>query len=547
MTVLILAITLVAATTAKPVDSEKREALRFLRAYGFLKDNGGSLSDNATSLRHALSLFQEYYQLSGNGALNPDTLRLMRKPRCGLADIPGRAYSPIARKWPKTRLTWNFQVASEELLKTVEAAFALLWTVNLSLTFARDPLHPDILISYRTGAHTYANRLSGDICPAVFDGSGGALAHAFFPSGAIDFASEVHIDDAEPWHVYLNKNPPDTCHLLQTLTHEMGHTLGLQHSMRNDSVMFPYIPDIENQFPVKLSIEDVLAIQNLYGSHDDGNYPTIPTTTIAPATTTSVAPTDPARADLCALRRIDAALIMNRRLYIANRRNVWSVDITERRYGRPMKLTDYATFLPANLTRLSAAYRRPSGDLALFVNDSIYVAEYPSFKLKLVGVNVSRPSYVEVVLGNCHGKEISFAPDVWKELLDLRSVLTSYFQRDEREEMRPPAPIYIGQLTLRFGKLNNLRILRLETPKDRLVASRSTVLNILNLEHCINRIITTLSGLTGYIDNKLTRFLDIAADVRDRTLIPTAIRDSENFDRNDIIDCELQALLFGES
>ncbi|XP_029673098.1 stromelysin-2-like [Formica exsecta] len=146
--------------------------------------------------------------------------------------------------------------------------------------------------------------------------------------------------------------------------------------------MFPYIPDIENQFPVKLSIEDVLAIQNLYGSHDDGNYPTIPTTTIAPATTTSVEPTDPARADLCALRRIDAALIMNRRLYIANRRNVWSVDITERRYGRPMKLTDYATFLPANLTRLSAAYRKPSGDLALFVNDSIYVAEYPSFKLK---------------------------------------------------------------------------------------------------------------------------------------------------------------------
>ncbi|XP_029675759.1 uncharacterized protein LOC115243148 [Formica exsecta] len=170
-----------------------------------------------------------------------------------------------------------------------------------------------------------------------------------------------------------------------------------------------------------------------------------------------------------------------------------------------------------------------------------------AYKHLEVGVNVSRPSYVEVVLGNCHGKEISFAPDVWKELLDLRSVLTSYFQRDEREEMRPPAPIYIGQLTLRFGKLNNLRILRLETPKDRLVASRSTVLNILNLEHCINRIITTLSGLTGYIDNKLTRFLDIAADVYDRTLIPTAIRDSKNFDRNDIIDCELQALLFGES
>ncbi|XP_070166998.1 neutrophil collagenase-like [Polyergus mexicanus] len=106
---LVLATTLVAATVAVPFDSEKIEALRFLRAYGFLKDGGELLSsDNATSLGRALSLFQEYYQLSGNGALDAVTLRFMRKPRCGLADIPDRAYSPIARKWPKTRLTWNF-------------------------------------------------------------------------------------------------------------------------------------------------------------------------------------------------------------------------------------------------------------------------------------------------------------------------------------------------------------------------------------------------------------------------------------------------------
>ncbi|XP_070167794.1 stromelysin-2-like [Polyergus mexicanus] len=376
---LVLATTLVAATAAAPVDSEKAEALRFLRAYGFLKDDGESLSfDNATSLRRALSLFQEYYQLSGNGELDAVTLSLMRKSRCGLADIPDRAYSPIARKWPKTHITWNFQVASEELSRTAEAAIAL-WAVNSSLTFGRDPLRPDILISYRTGAHTYANRRNIGICPATFDGPEEALAHAFFPSGMTDFTSEIHVDDSEPWHVYLNKNPPNTHHLLQTLTHEIGHALDLQHSMRNDSIMFPYIPDIENQFPVKLSIEDILAIQNLYGSHDDGNYPTA---TPAAPTTMSVAPIDPARADLCALRRVDAALIMNHRLYIANRLNVWSIDVIEKRYGRPMTLTNYATFLPANFTRLSAAYRRSSGDLALFADDSIYLAEYPSLKLK---------------------------------------------------------------------------------------------------------------------------------------------------------------------
>ncbi|XP_070162991.1 matrix metalloproteinase-16-like [Polyergus mexicanus] len=297
---LVLTTTLVAATAAAPFDSEKIEELRFLRVYGFLKDDGGSLSsDNATSLRRALSRFQEYYQLSENGALDAITLHFMRKPRCSLADIPDRAYSPIARKWPKTRLTWNFQVASEEILRTVEAAFAL-WAANPSLTFARDPLRPDILISYRTGAHTYANCRNVGICSATFDGLGGTLAHAFFLSGATDFTSEIHVDDSEP---YLNKNPPDTHHLLLTLTHEIGHALGLQHSMHNDSIMFPYIPDIENQFPVKLSKEDILAIQNLYGSHDDGNYPTATPATTAALATTSVAPTDPARADLCIVAR----------------------------------------------------------------------------------------------------------------------------------------------------------------------------------------------------------------------------------------------------
>ncbi|XP_050454127.1 stromelysin-2-like [Cataglyphis hispanica] len=318
---LFLAATLV-RNVATPVDPERTEAFRFLRAYGFLRDGGRSLSsDNATSLRRALSLFQEYYQLPASS----------------------------------------------------------------SLRFARDSQRPDILISYRTGAHTYANVENGDVCPAAFEGPGGGLAHAFLP-GAVDFASEVHVDDEVPWHVLLNKNPSDKYHLLLTLTHEIGHTLGLQHSMRNDSVMFPYIPDNELQYPVKLSVEDILAVQNLYGSHDDGDRPAIPATTAAPTTTvaptTGVAPTDPSREDLCALRRLDAALIMNRRLYVSNRRNVWSIDLTEKRYGRPMTLTKYATFLPNNFTRLSAAYQRPSSDLALFANDAIYLAEYPSFRLK---------------------------------------------------------------------------------------------------------------------------------------------------------------------
>ncbi|XP_070157171.1 uncharacterized protein [Polyergus mexicanus] len=170
-----------------------------------------------------------------------------------------------------------------------------------------------------------------------------------------------------------------------------------------------------------------------------------------------------------------------------------------------------------------------------------------AYKHLEVSVNVSRPSFVEIVFGDCHGKEISLTPDTWKELFDLRSTLLSHFRSNERDEARLPAPIYIGQLTLRFGKLNNLRILRHETSKVHLAVSKSTVETILNLELCVNHIVASLSGLTTRVDNNLTRFLDIAAGARDTALIPAMIRESDNFNRNDLIDCELQALLFGES
>lgn len=68
------------------------------------------------------------------------------------------------------------------------------------------------------------------------------------------------------------------------LTHKISHTLEVSHSTSNDSVMFTYIPENENQFIVKLSIEDILTVQNLYESKDGTNVPKtiyITTTTIA--------------------------------------------------------------------------------------------------------------------------------------------------------------------------------------------------------------------------------------------------------------------------
>ncbi|XP_025263182.1 matrix metalloproteinase-24-like [Camponotus floridanus] len=341
---LALTISLLATVAAALTYDDVAEASPYLRTYGFLENEENhqqsSLLDNAIALSEALSLFQEYYGLPGNGVLTVETIRVMRKPRCGIADI--HAYSPLTRKWPRTHLTDN-----------------------------------------------------GGSCPSPFAGLGSVVAHAFFPTGEPNQVTEVHVDETEPWHITLTRPPSDRLYLLQTLTHEIDHTLGLTHSMREDSVMYAYVPSEERRYPLRLSIEDVINLRNLYGSRETTN-PTIvdatPTTAATTTTTTASMTTTTARtvkpplapsdtADLCALKRIDGALIMNRRLYVARKRNVWPVDMGERRYGAPFSFADYFKFLPRNLTRVSAMYQRPSGDIAIFAGDYVYLAD-SNFHLK---------------------------------------------------------------------------------------------------------------------------------------------------------------------
>ncbi|EFN62206.1 Stromelysin-2, partial [Camponotus floridanus] len=198
---------------------------------------------------------------------------------------------------------------------------------------------------------------------------------------------EVHVDETELWHTTLTRPSSDRLYLLQTLTHEIDHTLGLTHSMRDDSVMYAYTPSEERRYPHRLSVKDVINVRNLYGSRETTNSTIVdatPTTaattttmTTSTTTTTAAAPPTTARtvklplapsdtADLCALKRVDGALIMNRRLCIARKRNVWPIDMRERCYGAPFSFADYFKFLPRNLTRVSAMYQRPSGDIAIF-------------------------------------------------------------------------------------------------------------------------------------------------------------------------------------
>merc|ERR1712119_254333 len=121
------------------------------------------------------------------------------------------------------------------------------WSDVADLEFERvEAGEAHIDIQFGKGEH-------GDADP--FDGRGGTLAHAFFPR----YGGDIHLDDSEQW----SANSIRGTNFLQTMTHEIGHSLGLSHSRVSASVMAPFYRGWNSGF--KLHLDDIRGIQALYG------------------------------------------------------------------------------------------------------------------------------------------------------------------------------------------------------------------------------------------------------------------------------------------
>ena len=121
------------STTATNRQGIDTETILYLQKYGYLSNAGNNtqLSFEEGEIKQAISLFQEYYQIPGDGTLNNYTLYQMRKPRCGLADILHHEHNTGKRKWAKTHLTWNLHLADVHILITTAFAFSLGQRIRL--------------------------------------------------------------------------------------------------------------------------------------------------------------------------------------------------------------------------------------------------------------------------------------------------------------------------------------------------------------------------------------------------------------------------------
>lgn len=361
---------------------------------------------SSPSFKEALQEFQSFYHLPTDGKLNKETVALMQKSRCGLSD----SFS-IFDGWTKRTLTWYFYRGSNDLFHLTTQAFNF-WQKYSNLKFIRkfSAEGADIVLSLQYPDPSHLLLVEKRNCS--YQLGNGILGHAFYPDN--DEPREIHLDMGTDWYMGLDAAPQGKASLFRVLLHEIGHAIGIQHSDDTNSVMYAYYQG--DTSIADLPEDDKKAVHYLYGNQAKPTSTPQPTTPPPPTPSTqkSVMPPPPPPQDLCHHpQQRFKFVIVNHRMYVLDKYYMWSVNLKDFTYERPILLKDWFPFIPDEF-EIQSVHQEPSGDIVVVINKQIYVIDSSTLQLKSSNFPISleylvpRASTLNAIVNSYTGQTFVF-------------------------------------------------------------------------------------------------------------------------------------------